>query len=97
METNKTETIEARRVINEKVMEFDFPTFVLTAKISVKFVVCVEYSDTLWIYQFSNAGLGEFILDDKLKDKWVDQFSKRKLSQRKVLEENKTIKQEETN
>ncbi len=35
--------------------------------------------------------IGEYILDEKLKDRTVDQFSKRKLSQRKVLEEIKTI------
>ena len=38
--------------------------------------------------------IGEFILDKKLKDKTVDQFSKRKLSQRKVLEEIKAIEQD---
>ena len=37
--------------------------------------------------------IGEFILDEKLLDKTVDQFSKRKLSQRKVLEEIKAIEQ----
>ncbi len=37
--------------------------------------------------------IGEYILDKKLKDKTVDQFSKRKLSQRKVLEEIKAIEQ----
>jgi len=37
--------------------------------------------------------IGEYILDKKLKDKTVDQFSKRKLSQRKVLEEIKVIEQ----
>lgn len=38
--------------------------------------------------------IGEYILDKKLKDKTVDQFSKRKLSQRKVLEEIKAIEQD---
>ena len=38
--------------------------------------------------------IGEFILDKKLKDITVDQFSKRKLSQRKVLEEIKAIEQD---
>lgn len=37
--------------------------------------------------------IGEYILDKKLKDKTIDQFSKRKLSQRKVLEEIRAIEQ----
>jgi ParB family chromosome partitioning protein len=37
--------------------------------------------------------IGEYILNKKLKAKTVDQFSKRKLSQRKVLEEIKAIEQ----
>jgi len=40
--------------------------------------------------------IGEFILDEKLRDKTVDQFSKRKLSQRKVIEEIKAIEQDNT-
>jgi ParB family chromosome partitioning protein len=39
--------------------------------------------------------IGEFILDDKLGHKTIDQFSKRKLSQRKLLEEIKIIEREE--
>ena len=38
--------------------------------------------------------IGEFILDEKLKDRTVDQFSKRKISQRKVLEEIKAIERD---
>ena len=37
--------------------------------------------------------IGEFILDGKLENKKVDQFSKRKLSQRKVLEQIKNVEQ----
>lgn len=39
--------------------------------------------------------IGEYILDKKLKDKTVDQFSKRKLSQRKVLEEIRAIEEDD--
>ncbi len=52
----KPKTVEARRVKDEKFLEFGFPQFVLTAKVPVKFIVCVEYSDTLRIYQFSHTG-----------------------------------------
>jgi hypothetical protein len=52
----KPKSVEARRVKDEKVMEFGFPPVVLNAKAPVKFLVCVEYSDTLRIYQFSNSG-----------------------------------------
>ena len=38
--------------------------------------------------------IGEFILDGKLEKKVVDQFGKRKISQRKVLEQIKNIEQE---
>ncbi len=38
--------------------------------------------------------IGEYILDAKLQDKTVDQFSKRKLSQRKVLEQIKALEQD---
>ena len=41
--------------------------------------------------------IGEFILDGKLENKKVDQFSKRKLSQRKVLEQIKNIEQGKKN
>jgi len=37
--------------------------------------------------------IGEYILDEKLEKKTIDQFSKRKLSQRKVLEKIKAIEQ----
>ena len=53
---NKPKTVEARRVKDEKIMEFGFPPIVLTTKALVKFVVCVEYLDTLRIFQFSDAG-----------------------------------------
>ncbi len=46
----RPKTIEARRVKDEKIMEFGFPPFVITAKAPVKFVVCAEYSDNLTIY-----------------------------------------------
>ena len=52
----KPKTVEARRVKDEKFMEFGFPPVVLKAKAPIKFIVCVEYSDTLRIYQFSNTG-----------------------------------------
>ncbi len=52
----RPKTVEARRVKDEKIMKFGFPPFVLKAKVRVKFVVCAEYSDTLTIYHFSNAG-----------------------------------------
>ena len=52
----KPKTVEARRVKDEKIMAFGFPPFVLTAKVPVKFIVCVEYSDAVRIYQFSSAG-----------------------------------------
>ncbi len=38
--------------------------------------------------------IGEYILDEKLEERTVDQFSKRKLSQRKVLDEIKAIEQD---
>ena len=52
----KPKTVEARRVKDDKVMKYGFPPVVLSVKAPVKFVVCVEYSDTLRIYHFSNAG-----------------------------------------
>jgi len=59
----KPKSLEVRRVKDEKFMEFGFPLVVLTAKSPIKFVVCVEYSDTLRIYQFSNAGLKALALN----------------------------------
>lgn len=41
--------------------------------------------------------IGEYILDEKLEKKIIDQYSKRKLSQRKVLEEIKAIEQDSHN
>ncbi len=38
--------------------------------------------------------IGEYILDEKLDDKTIDQYSKRKLSQRKVIEEIKALEQD---
>ena len=38
--------------------------------------------------------IGEFILDGKLDNKIVDQFGKRKVSQRKILEQIKEVEQE---
>lgn len=38
--------------------------------------------------------IGEYIIDQKLEKKTIDQYSKRKLSQRKVLEEIKAIEQD---
>ena len=38
--------------------------------------------------------IGEFILDGKLENKMVDQFGKRKVSQRKILEQIKKVEQE---
>lgn len=52
----KPKTVEARRVRDEKVMEFGFPPVAIKNKAPVKFVVWVEYSDALTIYHFSNAG-----------------------------------------
>ncbi len=52
----RPKTLEARRVKDEKVKEIGFPPLVLTVKAPVKFVVWAEYSDTLTIYHFSNAG-----------------------------------------
>lgn len=52
----KPKTVEARRVRDEKVMEFGFPPLVLTVKAPVKFVVWAEYSDALTIYHFSSTG-----------------------------------------
>ena len=58
--------------------------------------VHAEKFDTSERTIITKTKIGEFILDGKLKVKTVDQFSKRKLSQRKVLEEIKAIEQEET-
>ncbi len=52
----RPKTLEARRVKDEKVKEIGFPLLVLTVKAPVKFVVWAEYSDTLTIFHFNNAG-----------------------------------------
>lgn len=52
----RPKTVETRRVKDEKVMKFGFPPVVLSAKAPVKFIVWAEYSDTLTIYHFSDAG-----------------------------------------
>lgn len=54
-----------------------------------------EKFDTTARTIITKTKIGVFILDERLEDRTVDQFSKRKLSQRKVLEEIKAIEQEE--
>ena len=53
-----------------------------------------EKFDTTARTIITKTKIGEFILDEKLEEKTIDQFSKRKLSQRKVLEEIKAIEQD---
>lgn len=52
----KPKTVEIRRVNDEKVMEFGFPPTVIKANAPIKFLVCVEYTNTLRVYRFSNDG-----------------------------------------
>ena len=66
-----------------------------TAIASVGFAkVQAEKFDTSERTIITKTKIGEFILDEKLDEKTIDQYSKRKLSQRKVLEEIKTIERE---
>jgi hypothetical protein len=53
----RPKTVEARRVKDETLMEFGFPKYIIKTKAPVKFLVSVEYSDTLRIYQFSGKGV----------------------------------------
>jgi len=52
----RPKTVEVRRVNDKKTIEFGFPPMVLLTRAPIKFVVCVEFSDVLRIYHFSNAG-----------------------------------------
>lgn len=54
-----------------------------------------EIFDTTDRTIITKTKIGEYILDQKLEPKMIDQFSKKKLSQRKVLEEIKAIEREE--
>ena len=52
----RPKTVEARRVKDETLMEFGFPPVVIKTKTPIRFLVCVEYSDALRVYQFSGKG-----------------------------------------
>jgi len=65
---------------------------------SVRFAkVQAEKFDTTEKTIRTKTKIGEFILDEKLEPKTVDQYGKRKLSQRKVLEEIKAIEHNDEN
>jgi ParB-like chromosome segregation protein Spo0J len=67
-----------------------------TATASVGFAkVQAEKFDTSERTIITKAKIGDYILDQKLDDKTVDKFGKRKLSQRKVLAEIKAIDEKE--
>ena len=57
--------------------------------------VQAENFDTSERTIITKTKIGEYILDEKLEEKTIDQFSKRKLSQRKVLEKIKAIEQDD--
>ncbi len=52
----KPKTVEVRRVKDKKSIEFGFPPTIISTRAPIKFVVCVEFSDILRIYHFSNTG-----------------------------------------
>ena len=45
-----------RRVKDKKSIEFGFPPTIISTRAPIKFAVCVEFSDILRIYHFSNTG-----------------------------------------
>ena len=52
----KPKTVEVRRVKDKKSIEFGFPPSIISTRAPIKFAVCVEFSDVLRIYHFSNTG-----------------------------------------
>ncbi len=52
----KPKTVEVRRVKDKNSIELGFPPTVISTRAPIKFVVCVEFSDVLRIYHFSNTG-----------------------------------------
>ena len=52
----RPKSLEVRRVKDEKVKELGFPPVVLKSKARVKYLACVDYTEQLRVYFFSDSG-----------------------------------------
>lgn len=53
----RPKSLEVRRVDDEKVNKFGYPTFVLRSNAIAKYLICADYVEQLRVYFFSRSGM----------------------------------------
>lgn len=52
----RPKSLDVRRMKDEKIMEFGYPSVVLRSKARVKYVACADYIEQLRVFFFSSSG-----------------------------------------